>query len=296
MPVRVWDTFVSDGNTFGLGITYAADNGVTVIEGADGNLYHSAFAEAALQYAYQKGVVQTFPGNDLNTADHNYPAAYNHTILVQGTVPDTVGLGTNVSQLLGIPIGTNAPVGTFFRGANITQYGGHSSIAMEGTTGSENTGKASGAAGLVVGAGLDHGIALRPDETREILEQTAEHVFTANGVGIGAPDPGADPTAPPDKQWASHFGWGRVNLGAAVALAASGKVPPEAAIGSPDWYAPLTSGAVNVAGLARAIMATVSRAGWDGVSVVVRIFALPNRAGGLATSPERSPSAGLTHP
>src|SRR5205085_140990 len=76
MPMRVWDSFVTDSNTFALGITYATDNGAKVIEGANGSLYHSAFAEAASQYAYDHGVVQTFSGDDLNTGDHNYPGNY----------------------------------------------------------------------------------------------------------------------------------------------------------------------------------------------------------------------------
>ncbi|HEU4979055.1 MAG TPA: S8 family serine peptidase [Solirubrobacteraceae bacterium] len=253
MPIRVWDTFVSDGNTFGLGILYASDNGAQVIEGADGSTYHSAFAQAASEYAYEKGVTQTYSGDDLNTANHNYPGNYNHTILVQGSVPDTVGLGQDAGQQFdGLPLGTQLPVGTFFRGANITQYGGHSSLTMEGTTGSENTGKAAGAAGMVVSAALDRGYTLRADEVREILEQSAEHVLTGNTTGTGAPDPAADPTAPPDKQWSSHFGWGRVNLGAAVSVAASGAIPPEAAIDSPDWYAPLTGASATITGLARA--------------------------------------------
>jgi len=184
MPVRTWDTFVSDANTFALGITYATDNGAKVIEGANGSLYHSAFAEAASKYAYDHGVVQTFSGDDLNTGNHNYPANYGHAMLIQGTVPDTAGLGTSSKEWLegeklcgasGQPVcfGSNAPVSTFFRGANTTQYGGKSSISMEGATGSVNTSKAAGAAALLVSAGLDHGIALRPDETRGLLEQTA---------------------------------------------------------------------------------------------------------------------------
>jgi hypothetical protein len=31
LPIRTWDTFVSDGNTFGMGILYAADNDAAVI-------------------------------------------------------------------------------------------------------------------------------------------------------------------------------------------------------------------------------------------------------------------------
>jgi hypothetical protein len=279
MPIRTWDTFVSDGNTFAMGMLYATDNGASVIEGANGSTYHSAFAEQASNYAYRHGVVQTYSGDDLNTGNHNYPANYGHAMLIQGTVPETIGLGTDagnqVAQALqglcaplpdpvGCP-GTSVPAATYFRGANTTQYGGKSSISMEGTTGSENTGKASGAAGLVVSAGLDrsHPIALRPDETREILEQTSERVTTPNAAGLGVADPGADPTKPSIDQWTPHFGWGRANLGAAVALAHGGQIPPEAAIDSPDWYAPLTGSSVDIRGLARARFATGRSFHWE---------------------------------
>jgi hypothetical protein len=272
MPLRIWDTFVSDGNTFAMGMLYATDNGASVIEGANGSTYHSAFAEAASQYAYDHGVVQTYSGDDLNTGNHNYPANYGHAMLIQGTVPDTIGLGEDagnqvaqalqglcgpVSAPAGCP-GTSLPATTYFRGANTTQYGGKSSISMEGTTGSENTGKAAGAAGIVISSALDRAqpLKLRPDEVREILEQTAERVTTGNAGTVGAPDPGADPTAPSIDQWTTHFGWGRVNLGAAASLARAGKIPPEAAIDSPDWYAPLTGQSFKVTGLARARFAT----------------------------------------
>jgi hypothetical protein len=273
MPVRIWDTFVSDANTFALGIMYATDNGAKVIEGANGSLYHSAFAEAASQYAYDHGAVQTFSGDDLNTGNHNYPANYGHAMLIQGTVPDTVGLGEDSKQWVegerlcgftGQPacLGSNLPVSTFFRGANTTQYGGKSSISMEGPTGSVNTSKASGAAGLVVSAGLDHGMTLQPDETRELLEQTAERVLNGNAAGAGVPDPAADPTLPPDEQWSPHFGWGRANVGAAVGAVLSGDIPPEAAIDAPDWYAPLTGSSVQITGLARARFATGGHLHW----------------------------------
>jgi hypothetical protein len=249
MALRVWDTFVSDPNTFGLACLYAADNGAAVIEGADGALAHSAFMEAASEYAYQKGLVQTFSGNDLNTGDHNYPAAYSHVMLIEGTVPDTIGLGEDAPEqaaaiLLNIPVGTQLPVSTYFRGANTTQFGGKSSISMEGATGSVNTGKASGAAALVIAAARDVGVTLTPDQVRIILEQTAEDITAPNTAGLLLPDP-AQPG------WDSHFGWGRVDLGAAVALATSGDVVPEAAIYTPDWYAPLTGDTLHVTGLAR---------------------------------------------
>jgi hypothetical protein len=273
MPIRTWDTFVSDGNTFGLGIVYATDNGAKVIEGANGSLDHTAFAENASRYAYAHGVVQTFSGDDLNTADHNYPANYTHAMLIQGTVPDTQGLGADSSQWLraeglcgklGQPVclGSNLPVGTFFRNAGTTQYGGKSSISMTGATGSVNTSKAAGAAALVVSAGLHHGIRLLPDETRELLEQTAERVTGGDSLGAGVADPGADPSAPADEQWTAHFGWGRADVGAAVGAVVKHDIPPEAAITSPDWYAPVTGPAVDIRGLARARFATGKRFHW----------------------------------
>src|SRR5437762_5702530 len=149
-------------------------------------------------------------------------------MLIQGTVPDTVGLGTSYPnqasdflRSLGVTLGTQAPVLTYFRGAGTTQFGGHSSIAMEGSTGSENTGKASGAAALVISAAKDAGVSNpSPDEVRETLEQTAEDVTAANTGGVGVPDPA-------QAGWDEHFGWGRADLGAAVALAHTGKLPPE---------------------------------------------------------------------
>jgi hypothetical protein len=273
MPMRIWDTFVSDANAFALGMLYATDNGAKVLEGANGSLYHSAFAEAASQYAYEHGVVQTYSGDDLNTANHNYPANYPHAMLIQGTATDTEGLGqeskqfVEAEQLCGAAgqqacLGSNLPVSTFFRGANTTQYGGKSSISMQGPTGSVNTSKAAGAAALVVSAGLDRGIALRPDETRELLEQTAERALTGNTTGAGVPDPGANPALPPDQQWTSHFGWGRANVGAAVGAVNAGDIPPEAAIDSPEWFQPLTGSKVEVTGVARARFASGGQLHW----------------------------------
>ncbi|CAA9502237.1 MAG: hypothetical protein AVDCRST_MAG30-1982, partial [uncultured Solirubrobacteraceae bacterium] len=258
VPLRIWDTFVSDQNLFAMGIVYAADNGIEVIEGADGGLYHSRFAEAASEYAYRKGSVQVYSGDDLNTANHNYPAAYDHTMLIEGVVTDTQGLGTELPSdqrdpglrdaLIGFlqraGAGTNAPVRTYFRGANTTQFGGKSSISMEGSTGSTNTGKAAGAAALVISAARQKGRELTPDEVRELLEGTAEDVLPGNTVGTGVPDPS-------QPGFDTHFGYGRANVGEAVRRADNGAIPPEADIATPDWYAPVTGDRVAIGGLAR---------------------------------------------
>src|SRR5205085_2482651 len=93
--------------------------------------------------------------------------------------------------------------------------------SMIGASGSENTGKAAGATALVYSAGLDRSdpVSLTADEAREILEQTAEDVTAANGVGVGVGDYAAD-------GWDPHFGWGRANVGAAVRAAVAAYAPP----------------------------------------------------------------------
>jgi hypothetical protein len=260
VPLRVWDTFVADANNFGMAMAYAADNHIEVIEGADGGLYHSAFSEAASQYAYEHGAAQVYSGDDLNTGNHNYPANYDHTMLIEGVVADAEGLGTDPgsgavffqqfsSLCPTFCTGSNVPVQSYFRGGNTTQFGGHSSVSSVGSTGSQATGKAAGAVALVISAARDAGVALSADESRTIVEQTAEDVTAPNTVGAGAPDP-AQPG------WDEHFGWGRIDLGKAVVLAKSGKVPPEATIESPDWYAPLTGDKAKLTGRLRARFAT----------------------------------------
>jgi len=268
MPVRIWDTFVSDQNSFFMGVVYATDNGAEVIAGADGGLYHSAFAEQASQYAYDHGVAQTFSGNDLNTGNHNYPAAYDHAMLIEGVVGDTEGLGTDIPDpggeddpgirdaiigvLQALPfIGTMANQSTYFRSANTAQFGGKSSISMQGPTGSTNTGKAAGAAALVISAAREDADIddLSPDELRALLEQTAEDVLPGDTgpppIGVGVPDPAQE-------GFDTHFGYGRANLGEAVRHASEGRIPPEASIASPDWYAPVVGDSVPVTGLADA--------------------------------------------
>lgn len=75
-------------------------------------------------------MVQTFSADDLNTADHYCPANLPHAMLIQGTVPDTMGLGENNQAFLQVQglctvtgaVGcadSNLPVGTFSRNSNV---------------------------------------------------------------------------------------------------------------------------------------------------------------------------------
>ena len=61
---------------------------------------------------------------------------------------------------------------------------------------------------------------------------TAEDVVPSNTVGSGLPDPS-------QVGWDQHFGYGRPDLGLAMQRINEGKIPPQALITSPDWFAPL---------------------------------------------------------
>ncbi len=285
MPLRIWDTFVTPTDFHSMGLIYAADNGASVVEGANGGLTNTRFSRRAYEYADAKGLALMLVSSDVNSANHNYPTNYNEAVYVGGALPDTApfdtcegigglpGIGDLASppeefsagcdEMLGLleefagilptPIvgALQPPTTSFFRNANLTQYGGKADIVLMGSTGSENTGQAAGAAGLLASYGreiLDS--PLSGNEIRQLLTMTAEDVLPANTGTIGPADkanPGWDP----------HFGYGRVNLAAATKRIQDERIPPEAQINSPDWFAPIN----------------VDRLGPDGLAVTGRIAA-----------------------
>jgi hypothetical protein len=291
MPLRVWDTFVVDGSLFALATVYAADNGARVVEGAVGGLSNPNFGRRAFSYADKKGVSLMLVSSDINSANHNYPTNYNEAVYVAGAFPDTapgedcatpdfpgIGGGQDVPgcpQILNaidqasggtIQPSSQPPTTSFFRNSNLTQYGGKADIVLMGSTGSENTGQAAGAAALLhsFGAKRFGGQSAFPktlsgNEVRQLLTMSAEDVKPANTGVIGLPDkaqPGWDP----------HFGYGRVNLAGAMAMIQAGRIPPEAQLDAPDWFAPID----------------VDRMPAGGVPIKGRIAA-PHSAGGVGS-------------
>src|SRR5215208_4908811 len=265
MPLRIWDTFVPPTDNWAMALTYATGNGASVAEGAIGGLSNTLFARNAVRYADRRGVALMLVSSDINSANHNYPTNYNEAVDVAGSLPDTApndtcsgpgglpglpdlpapgGFEGGCQQLLGLlaeqdVTPTLQPTTTsFFRNSNLTQYGGKADIGLMGSTGSENTGQAAGAAGLLESyarerfAGTQFPAGLTGNEIRQLLTMTAEDVLPANTGQIGLADkanPGWDP----------HFGYGRVDLAGAMQRISTGQIPPEAQIDAPAWFAPI---------------------------------------------------------
>ena len=166
-----------DTNNFAQASLYAADNDIEVVEGASGALFNSRFGRKAFEHAYREGVFFAIVSSDLNTADHNIPTLYDEAMQVQGTVADVQGLGEETRHQdfvdffadLGMPLGTNLPIQTWFRNSGTTQYGGHAHIVMPAVTGSAATGQASGAAGLIKSFARQEGMELAPNEIKQLI-------------------------------------------------------------------------------------------------------------------------------
>ncbi|MGI8462597.1 MAG: S8 family serine peptidase [Solirubrobacterales bacterium] len=316
MPLRVWDTFVVPGDNFAMGMTYAAENGASVVEGAVGGLSNTQFSRRAAEFADSQGVALTLVSSDINSANHNYPTNYNEGIYVGGSIYDTApietcdgpgGLGPlsppngfppmqftqGCNQFIGLLRGNGVfvspaqpPTTSFFRNSNLTQYGGKADIVLMGSTGSENTGQAAGAAGLLASFGRQRfGPAggLSGNEIRQLLTMSAEDVRPLNTGAIGQPDKA-------NAGWDPHFGYGRVNLAAAMARIANDPhaatpasewpcqftgansdpncVPPEAQIDAPDWFSPvnvdrLPADGMAIKGFARAPHSNSGVGAWE---------------------------------
>ena len=110
----------------------------------------------------------------------------------------------------------------------------------------------------------DMGITLSPDEVRQLIQQNADDVnLSAEELEIAGTYPSAE-------GWDFFFGYGRMNIGAAVEALALGDIPPVAFVDGPDWFDTLDpSGTVDITGYVSAdrssgysYVVEVAR-GWD---------------------------------
>jgi len=258
LPLRIWDTFVTPGDTWATAITYAADRGVAATVSAIGMLQNTPSAKAANDYAASKNVALMQVSSDLNTANHNYPTNYNDSIYINGCVADVHGLSSEFFDFGGSG-SFGVPVGTWFRNSGLTQFGAKATVCFVGVTGSIDTGQAGGAAALLQARGFEVaaqiGGRLSTNEIKQLLTMTAEDVLPGNTVGVGTPDAAQE-------GFDEHFGYGRAHLGDAIRRIAPEKIPPEALIESPAWWHLLDPGTANtsktvpVTGFARARRAT----------------------------------------
>ncbi|MFA5890442.1 MAG: S8 family serine peptidase [Actinomycetota bacterium] len=251
MPLRVGDSFIAQINNWAEGVVYAVDNGVSLIQEALGTLNHTGFAQAAADYAYSHGVLIVASEADEEAGHHNYPAALNHTMVV-----NSVMQGIDPVQVPRTWLAFNG----------CTNWGGYTWMSVaSGSCSSGATGNSAGIAGLVYSAArnaVQKGD-IAPDASgRPLSSEEAKQIFRASADDINFSDPAAPfppnnfVTSLPDtvryvttRDWDQITGWGRANADRAVRLVQRGAIPPQADMTSPRWWEILpTSGSIPIVG------------------------------------------------
>ncbi len=253
LMVRVADSFVAEVNAFARGVLFAVDSGAMVIQEALGTLNHSSFGQAAIDYAYRRGVVVIASAADEESAHHNYPAAYERTVVVNSV--------TRYASLGGLSM--SPPSYLYLNGC--TNFGPHIALSVPSTAcSSEATGLAAGVAGLVYSAArneIDRGRLTRyraddgkltahplsTNEVKQILTQSADDVNFDARPSVGLPQSYqvvlqlpqgiGSQRFPSIAGFDQYFGYGRINARRAVEAVIEGRIPPEAEIASPLWFA-----------------------------------------------------------
>ena len=146
------DSFIADVQDFAKAVVYATDNGAQVIAEALGTLNHTSYGQSAVDYAYANGVLLVASQADEAAGHHNWPAAYDRTMLVNAirnrslptTHPDSyLYLGSGNFHPLGLALNTDKPIvcaalAQWNSGRTRLALGGYGSRPMLGMDGSES--------------------------------------------------------------------------------------------------------------------------------------------------------------
>lgn len=220
MPLRVSDTAgYGYYSMMANAIVYAADHGVRIVNLSFGGTSSSSTLQSAIDYAWSKGTIVFASAGNSNVSTLTYPAACNHAVAVAAT--DSADNKASFSNY-GSWITVSAPGTSIYTTAN---GGGYASVS--GTSFSAPI--TAGAAALI----LSVNPLLSAQQVVDILKQGTDDLGT----------PGFD----------QYFGYGRVNVAKAVAVAQTAIVPsdtqpPTVSISSPATASTVKgSVAVNVA-------------------------------------------------
>lgn len=269
VPVRVADSFVAMGSEFAQAVVYATDLGVDLISEALGTLSGGDVDQAAIDYAYARGVPIIASAADEESRHHNLPAVFDHTIWVNSIVhPD----GTIVAD--------EEPIYDLLNGC--TNFSGHAWVAISSNScSSEATGRAGGLVRLLISHGknlIDRGL-LQPypgtdkpfsaEEIRQLLRRSADDVDHSGDLALtmdpllqgvlappGSPIPFGSERYPTQPGWDQFTGYGRPEAVRLLDVTAD-TIPPEADLsGNLRWFDivdPARTKRVDILGSAAAV-------------------------------------------
>lgn len=218
LPVRIGDSFVTDGQRSGEAIIFAVDSGAVVVNLAVGALSNPSMTTAAAAYAYNNGTLIVGAAGDENAYHHNFPAVLDNAVYVHSIRHNT-------------PDDDN-PVDSYMNTWNCNNYG--SRMVLVAPSGACATGACAvttGVIGLIHSAARNMGVELSAGEAYQLMIQTVDDVFLTE-------EERSQTSAYPSKEgWDAFFGYGRVNVGRAVETLVEGDIPPAVSVDEPAWYA-----------------------------------------------------------
>ena len=230
LPIRQGDTFVTDGSRVAESILYAADMGAAAIVLATGALTNSETTTAAVDYAYERGMLVAGVAADENSYHHNFPAVNDRAIYAHSISHDTND--------------DDGSVYSYFNTWNCNNYGARLDIvAASSACATGSAAVTGGVLGLLRSAALDAGLTLHAGEVYQLITQTATDIhLTEDERAISK-------AYPSEEGWDPFYGYGRLDTAAAVAAIYSGDIPPIADITSPRWFTtfdPVTTPSLSI--------------------------------------------------
>jgi hypothetical protein len=211
---------------------YAADMKADVLVSVTADIGYSSFMRQTVGYVWRHGTVMVEASNDFDSIDHQGGMFWPHVLPGNGMVANTHGLDTlpNSASL------QNGLTTTYRSRSGYTSWGTHNvfTAATTGGTTSEATPTVGGVMGIVLSYGKKAARQqkisrpLSPDEAIQVVRATASDVDSNPcAPNCWAGKPGFD----------MQYGYGRPNAYKAMLAISKNRIPPEAWINSPRWYA-----------------------------------------------------------
>ena len=246
LPVRVGDTFITDGDRVARAIAYAADQGASGISLAVGAFGTSEATAAAARYAWDHGLVLSAVAGDENGFHHNAPALLPEALYLRSVRYDTPS--------------DSGPVYSYFNTQNCNNFGARMDLVAPSRVCA--TGAATvtlGVVGLIQSAALaETGARLHTGEVVQLLVQQSEDVWLTEAERERS---GAYPSA---QGWDPYTGYGRVDAEKAVNAVVRGDIPPWVLIDGPRWFLEVDPASGDLA-----VTGTISAERAGGVSYTV---------------------------
>ena len=222
LPVRIGDAFIATGDILAEAAAFAIAHQAASMTLAVGGILTPDWLGEIFAQAWDSELMIVAAAGDETSYHRNFPAVDPHALFVHSIGVDSDDWEDGQS---------------FLRFVNCNNFGPRMDLVSvtKNTCATGSVAFIAGAAALVQSVAVEHlGSRLSSAQLYRVLTQTATDVDVAESRGEQA-DPELFPSYP---GWDQNFGFGRVDVGAAVeeVVAMASQQPPAARITAPGWF------------------------------------------------------------